>query len=150
MTIDPYLQDLFAQFMALGGIGALLALLINVGKAFGIVKDGDAPKWSAGLNLAGVAALFILRIVKPGFDLAPADSAVGAFVAAISPLVGWIISTITSKATHAKLAGVPLVGTSFTQRYEEVVKAAVRDNTLAQVQAYRAAQVAQQQEKKAE
>jgi hypothetical protein len=38
----------------LGGIGALIAGLVNAGKWAGIVRDGTAPTWASALNIAAL------------------------------------------------------------------------------------------------
>ena len=58
------------QFAALAGFGAVIALLVNIGKALGVVKDGQAQNFSLVLNLAGVAALVALRVFTPDLDVA--------------------------------------------------------------------------------
>ena len=49
-------------------IAAVVALLVDVFKRFGLVKDGDAGKWSAAFNLIGLvgfAAYFMLNPAVP-------------------------------------------------------------------------------------
>ncbi|MEM5774513.1 MAG: hypothetical protein AAGU05_05880, partial [Anaerolineaceae bacterium] len=61
-------SDLLTQWSALVGLAALIAVLINLLKLAGLVKDGDAQTWSAALNLLGMAALFLLKVIRPKFD----------------------------------------------------------------------------------
>lgn len=56
---------LLVLFGSLGGVGALVAALVNVGKTVGLVKDGQAPTVSTGLNLVGLVVVFVLGVVAP-------------------------------------------------------------------------------------
>ena len=59
--------DLFLQFGQLVGVAAAIAALVNVFKAFGLVKDGDAGKWAAALNLVALAVLVALKLFAPAW-----------------------------------------------------------------------------------
>lgn len=108
------LPDLLVTFTALAGVGAFVALLVNVLKTAGVVHDGDAKTWATGLNLVGLVALYILRLVRPDVELAQVDQ-VAATVAQIGVLVLGLVAQLgVSQATHAIVKGVPLVGTSHT------------------------------------
>ena len=64
MTLDTLLP----QFLALGGVAALVTALVNAGKQFGLVKDGQAPTAALLLNALGFAALLLLNVFAPDFD----------------------------------------------------------------------------------
>jgi len=59
--------SLLEQVLALGGIGALVGLLIDLGKRFGVVGDGKAPIWNAGVNIV----LMALMLFLPELGIAP-------------------------------------------------------------------------------
>lgn len=108
------LTDLVLQLGSLVGVGTLITVIVNLLKLTGAVKDGQAANWSTGLNLIGLAVLFVIGIYKPQFDLGQAD-AVAAQVAQILTLVfGLVVQLWSSKGSHGLLRGVPLVGKSFT------------------------------------
>lgn len=107
-------QNLLAEWTALVGIAALIAVLINVLKLAGVVKDGTAQTWSAGLNLAGLVALFALRIFKPGLDLSEIDKHAAAFAEIAMVIIGYLTQLLSSKLAHLALRQVPVVGASFT------------------------------------
>lgn len=106
-------QDLFIMWGSLAGMAALIALVINVLKLAGVVKDGTAQTWSAGLNLFGLVALFVLQIVKPDLDIAGVDGQVMAFVNVATVVLGYVIQLLSSKLTHIAITGVPVIGKSF-------------------------------------
>ena len=107
------LADLVLKFSSLVGVGTLITVIVNVLKFTGWVKDGQAMTWSTGLNLLGLAALFVIGIYNPQFDLGKAD-AVAAQVAQILTLVfGLIVQLWSSRGAHNLLRGVPLIGKSF-------------------------------------
>lgn len=108
-------NDLLLQLTGLAGFAALVALVINVLKTFGVVKDDTAELWSAGGNLLGLVALYLLRLFNPEFDVPGADAQVTTFVNAVTPLVGYILMLLSSKLSHFAVRGVPVVGKSFSK-----------------------------------
>lgn len=108
-------DSLVGQLASLGGFAALFALIINVLKRVGVVKDDTAPVWSAGFNVAGLVVLYVLGIVKPGFDVGGVDVQVSTFVAAVTPFISWIIMMASSKVTHNAVRGVPWLGKSYSR-----------------------------------
>jgi hypothetical protein len=105
-------DNLLIQLAGLAGFAALFTLIINVLKSVGVVKDDTAPVWSAGFNIAGLVALYVLGIVKPGFSVGGVDVEVSGFVAAITPIVNWVIMMASSKVAHNAVRGVPWLGKS--------------------------------------
>jgi hypothetical protein len=115
MAILTFLTNLVAVFASLGGISALIAALVNAGKTVGIVKDGDAGKWSMALNalaFVGVAVLGLFAKVSPDQFDAAARTLVGALV----PLFGLLFQLIASAKVHNDLAsaGIPVIGKSYS------------------------------------
>ncbi len=56
------------------GAQALISLLIDVLKYAGAVRDGNAGKWSAGLNLLGLAGIAIALGLNPNFNFPKLDA----------------------------------------------------------------------------
>ncbi len=108
------LQELFTGWTSLVGFAALIAVLINILKLAGVVKDGTAQTWSAGFNLAGLMVLFVLRVFHPELDLSGFDRQAGALAEVAMVLIGYITQLFSSRLTHLALKNVPLVGKSFT------------------------------------
>lgn len=110
------LQSLFGQLMALGGFAALIAVVINVGKTFGWIKDGQAGTWSAGLNLAGLIGLLVAGIVAPEFDITGLDGNMAQVAEILSLIFALIVQIWVSKGTHSVFSsgGVPVIGKSFS------------------------------------
>ncbi len=111
--MDDFL-GLVNQLMALGGFAALVAILINVLKGFGVVKDGTAGTWAAGLNLAGLITLFALSIFEPGFEVGEIDAHLAQIAEILTLIFGYVMQNWVSKGTHQVLStgGVPLIGKS--------------------------------------
>lgn len=107
-------DNLLVQLAGLAGFATLFTLIINILKSVGVVKDDTAPVWSAGFNVAGLVVLYVLGIVKPGFDVGGADVQVSGFVAAITPIINWVIMMASSRVAHNAIRGVPLLGKSNT------------------------------------
>ena len=111
--------DLVTQYGALAGVAGFVAMLVNVLKTIGIVKDGQAPAYSLGLNLAGFVAFALIGVFRPTADIGAVDS-VASQISNIALLVlGLFVQLTTSKATHEATKGAPVVGKSFAREKHE-------------------------------
>ena len=114
-TVD--FDGLLASLKNLGGIAALIAVLVNVGKRFNIVKDGQSGSWSAGLNILALIGLLFAQ--SDGYtNLIPViDAQAGQFSEVISVVLAFAFQLFVSRKTHASvLSGLPLIGKSHTGR----------------------------------
>lgn len=108
------LETLLPQFLALGGVAALVAAIVNALKQFGLVQDGQAPTASLALNAAGFVALIALQVFKPDFDFATADATANSISQILVLVLGLAGQLLTSKAAHAALKGAPVIGKSYS------------------------------------
>jgi hypothetical protein len=108
--------DLVTELMSLAGVGAFIAVVINILKATGVVNDGTAPTWAAGLNVLGLVILFILHVFVPSTDISNLNTVAGQVAQIAALVVGLVIQLLSSKAAHFALKGVPLVGYSYSLR----------------------------------
>lgn len=117
-AVDPPAQpeesinQLLVAFLSLSGFGGLVAVLVNVGKTTGLVKDGKAPIFVTGLNLLGLVILFVVRLVAPEFDLGEVDALAGTFAQVLVVVLSFIVQLGSSKITHSILKGAPVIGKS--------------------------------------
>jgi hypothetical protein len=110
------LPSLLTQFMALAGVGALVALIVNILKTVGVVKDGNAPTWATGLNLIGLVLLFFIKVFAPQADIGNLDG-LAATIAQIGVLVlGLITQLLGSKLGHVAVRGTWVIGKSYSLR----------------------------------
>lgn len=107
-------ENVVAEVLALAGFAAIVALVINVGKLFGWVKDGDAVKWSGGLNLLGILALFVTRLFLPNFDVSGINSVMLTIATVGSYILSYVMSLGISKLTHIAVKGLPVIGKSYS------------------------------------
>ena len=108
------LQIVIAIVASLAGFAAFVSFLVNALKTFGVVKDGDANKWVAGLNLIGVIAVYATLIIFPKFDFSHIDSMLLEIAAVGSFLLSEILMIFGSKLTHLAVRGLPLIGKSYS------------------------------------
>ena len=104
------------QLMALGGFAALIAVVINVLKTFGVVKDGQAGMWATVLNLAGLIGLVVAGIVAPEFEVAGLNAKFAQIAEILSLIFAFIMQNWISKGTHTVFSSgdVPVIGKSFS------------------------------------
>jgi hypothetical protein len=121
-TSDPVGQildiliKLIVGFASLAGVASLIAALINLGKVSGLVTDGAAAKWSAGLNLVAFGVLVYFGVFQPGLALEVLDDYAGRIAQVLIFILGFIIQITGSATAHKalKTAQVPLIGKSFS------------------------------------
>ena len=109
------LQSVFAQWEVCLGAAAIIAVVINVGKSFGWLKDGQAQNASFVLNLLGLVALGALRVFKPEVSITELDAQAAQLANVLSVVVAYVVQLLGSKTTHLVLSGVPLFGKSFSK-----------------------------------
>lgn len=109
------LTALITQLATLAGVGALIALIVNIGKTIGLIKDGQAQNYVAGLNLFALIIMTALKVFRPDLDLIALDSTASQIAATGLVVFGLVVQISGSKWAHEALRGVPLVGKSFTQ-----------------------------------
>ncbi len=113
--------NVLLQFGQLAGIAACIAALVNVGKVFGLVRDGDAGRWFAALNLVALAVLVALRLFAPAVLISNVDEQAGAFAQILLIVLGYIVQLKSGVATHEALSRlrIPVIGKSFVWDWEE-------------------------------
>lgn len=116
MDFAQWLSALLALFVTLGGVAALVAVVINILKVFGIVKDGTAGNWSLVLNgvafVVMVALGMFAKITPEQFD---------AVAQQVATILIALLALLTQFGLTAKLhtvvanAGIPLFGKSYSR-----------------------------------
>lgn len=101
-------------FVALTGFPAFLSILINILKAVGWLKDGDAPKvvlWSSIAVFIGVAVLAFTGQIAV---LTLIDSQLGALAKVLTYFAAFATELGLTKIFHQGLRGLPFIGFSYT------------------------------------
>lgn len=103
-----FINELFALVAPYAGFAALVAVLVQLGKQTGFIKDGEAGKISAVLNLAGGVAVYALTKFATGFDFATADTFLGEAAQALAAIAAFVGQVGGSKLFYSvlKWAGV--------------------------------------------
>jgi hypothetical protein len=94
------LVQLVVSFGSMAGAAALVAILVDLFKRFGIVKDGDAPRWSAALNLLFLIALVSARYFAPQFSVEFLDAQAGAVAEVAAVVLSFVMQIAVSPAVH--------------------------------------------------
>lgn len=110
------MESLLAQYAGLIGVAAFIAFLINVLKYFGIVQDGQAQTWSAGLNLLFLCALFALNVFVPEIDVSGIDARLVQFVEFAAVVWGYLLQLFGSKLAHEIVKGTAVIGKSYSAK----------------------------------
>ena len=127
--------SIFSNWGLFVGAGALIAIVINVLKYFGVVKDGEAPRWNAALNLGLIVVFVAVQLIWPGQSLQVIDTNLGLIAAILSFVFGYVLEIGSSKVTHAAVSGLPVIGKSYTDEFmkdaiAEAKKAEATDEDL--------------------
>lgn len=107
-------DQVLAQVATLAGFAALFTVVVNVGKFVGWVKDGDAPKWIAGLNLILVIAVYSLKLFRIEFDVSGLDANMREAAIVATFILSFVLDVGVSKVSHNVLKGLPLIGKSYS------------------------------------
>ena len=111
----PDVPNLFSELGSLVGVGALIAVLINIGKLIGFVKEGTAQNWSVGANIVGIVLLMIFHVFQPAnIDLGQIDTFAGSIAQILLIVVGLFVQLASSKLTHATVKGTAVIGKSYS------------------------------------
>jgi hypothetical protein len=104
-------------FVSLGGASALVAALVSLGKAIGIVADSTSARWAAGLNLLMFTVLVLFGVFRPEIALDVLDGYAGQIAQALLFILGFIVQMIGSKPVYdwLRAAKIPLLGKSYSQ-----------------------------------
>lgn len=106
-------QSIVSTYIAMAGVAALLAIVINILKTVGIVKDGEAPVWNVALNIVGLAALFGLKIFRPDIELEGLDQQAAALANTMTVVFTYLTQIGVTKLAHNIVKGVPVLGKTF-------------------------------------
>jgi len=99
------------------GVQALISLLIDVLKWAGVISDGNAGKWSAGLNLVGLAGIAVALGLYPTFDFPKLDAQLVIIAQFGSLIFGFIIQIAGTRHVHRFITqGLGVWKFSHTQR----------------------------------
>lgn len=85
---------------SMAGLQAFIALAINVLKWAGVVSDGTAGKWSAALNLGGLAFVAVTFGVNPAFDFAALDAQFVDIAKFLTLIFGYVVQIAGTKHFH--------------------------------------------------
>lgn len=109
------MEQLFASFLALGGVAALVAILVNVGKQIGWVPDGSAPTAALGLNLVAFVAFVLLKIFAPEMDVAGLDAGAQQLATILVQVLAFVMQLGASRVANAAVRGTPIIGYSHSE-----------------------------------
>lgn len=108
-------NDILSIFTSLVGLGALISMLVNLGKWLGWVKDGMGEKVFKVLNLIGFVAVAIVYIFVGDMEWGGIDS----ILQLLATVIGFVLQGLAGEITHYALRGTPVIGYSFTQKEEQ-------------------------------
>lgn len=82
------------------GTFALVALVINILKWAGVVKDGTAGVWSAVINLSVLITVTVVFKLYPAFDFGSVDAQIAEFAKVAGIVFAYLVQMIGSKSVH--------------------------------------------------
>ena len=112
-----YIFSIILQVLTLVGVASLIAVGINILKATGKVKDGQAGAWSGSLNLIALITLVGLKIYRPDLDIKALDIQLGVIAQILGFVLSWLLQIKSSFTAHGILSEthMPLgMGKSFS------------------------------------
>lgn len=115
----PTLGDLFTTLLSLGGVSLFFAGIVNAGKKFlpNLFPDGSAPTYTMVFQTFGLVALVVLQLTGR-LDLVPViDQNAGLIANILEGVVALAYQLYIARKGHENvLAGLPVIGTSYSMR----------------------------------
>lgn len=99
-------------------IAALVALLVDIFKRFGLVKDGDAGKWAGALSLVGLVGFAAFFMLTPELSFELVDSRVTAVLQIAAVILAYVDQLGFAPKVHevGAAAELPVLGYSTSGR----------------------------------
>jgi hypothetical protein len=118
MDLLDLILKLAVGFGSLVGVAALISAIIDVLKTLGVVADGTAGRWSAGLNLVAFAVLVYFAIFQPQIATQVLDGYAGQIAMILLFVLGYLVQIFTASGVHDQLKAmrIPLLGASSTKK----------------------------------
>ena len=104
------ITQIVLQFSTLGGCAAMIAALINLLKWLSLIKDGEAPQYSAAFNLIALGIFITLNLVRIPIDFARLDAQAAAIANVMMLILSYIMQLGVSKLSHFVLRDTPIFG----------------------------------------
>lgn len=111
------LDELFATFSTLTGVAMFIPAIVSALKKFGVVRDGTANTWVMALNMLAFLGLGVAQITGYSGLVPIIDAQAGVLANFLTFMIGYVYQMFASRvAYHHVLAGLPLIGMSFSGR----------------------------------
>jgi hypothetical protein len=118
MELDlVFLLAILVWFGGNGTIAALVTLIVDVFKRFGLVKDGTSGQWSAALNLIGMAGFAVFYFSNPAISFGAIDGQLSLVLKIAQVVLGYFWQLDISQIIHfqSQMADLPILGYSLTE-----------------------------------
>lgn len=113
----PDFPGLLKTLESLTGFAMLVAVLVNIGKTSGYIKDNQAQAYSAGFNLLLLGVLFVSQIFGKANLVPSLDAQAGELSNVLGVVFAFFWQIWVSRQSHNNfLAGLPWIGKSFSER----------------------------------
>lgn len=116
-TVFDVILRIAVGFTSLAGVSALVAVLVQIFKLLGLVKDGTAHRWTAGFNLIAFIVLVYFGVFQPSVAVSILDGYAAQIAQIALFVLGFVVQMATSKPVYSafKTAQVPLLRYSLTK-----------------------------------
>jgi hypothetical protein len=108
------LQAAMTQLGLLGGVAAIIAVLINIFKTLGVIQDGQATTYSVVANFVVFAGLVATNLFKINVDVAGLDANLATYAVMLTTVFGYFVQLGGTKLFNSLIKGVPVIGKSYT------------------------------------
>ena len=106
------LEEILKLIAGMAGLGAFTSMLINLLKAVGLVKDGQADKAFKIADLVVFVVVMVVYLVKVPVDWTQVDQ----WLVLLTALLGYVVSVFSGEFTHDTIKGTPLIGYSYSEK----------------------------------
>jgi hypothetical protein len=91
---------------SLVGLPALISVVIDALKQYGVISDGNASQWSAGFNLFSLVAVLIVVNFFPTANVATIDGKLLEVAKLAGLILSYVAQIFVSKGVHVALSSI--------------------------------------------
>lgn len=102
-------EEILTIIAGLTALGAVVSMLINVLKAFGVIKDGESEKWVQGANLIVFVAVAVVYFIAKPVDW----GIVNGWLEIAVVILGYLVQIMGSKIAYPLVKHTPVIGYTF-------------------------------------
>ena len=110
------LEEILKLIAGMAGLGAFTSMLINLLKAVGLVKDGQADKAFKIADLIVFVIVTVIYLTKTSVAWAQVDE----WLVLLTALLCYVVSVFSGDFTYETMKGTSVIGYSYSEKKTKI------------------------------